>query len=109
MVVRWTPKFTVDAKLAGNVANLIFGRLALAFIILFAGLWWISDSGISLGAISRGYMLLFLGVVLLSVLYLIWLRLSRKLIWQIRDAVFYRCDLNNRTRGSKQAALFLRI
>jgi len=84
MVVRWTPKFTVDAKLAGNVANLIFGRLALAFIILFAGLWWISDSGISLGAISRGYVLLFLGVVALSAVYLIWLRVSRKLVWQIR-------------------------
>jgi len=84
MVVGWTPKFTVDAKLAGNVVKLIFGRLALAFIILLAGLWWVSDSGISLRAISSGYLLLFLGVVALSAVYLIWLRLSRKLIWQIR-------------------------
>ena len=84
MVIGWTPKFTVDSKIAGNVAKLIFGRLAIAFIILLAGLWWVSDSGLSLGAISRGYLLLFLGVVVLSALYLIWFRLGRKLIWQIR-------------------------
>ena len=88
MVIGWTPKFTVDSKLAKNVAKLIFGRLVIAFIILLAGLWWMTDSGLSLGAISRGYFLLFLAVVILSALYLIWLRLGRKLIWQIRTQFF---------------------
>ena len=84
MVIGWTPKFTVDSRIAENVAKLIFGRLAIAFIILLAGLWWVTDRGLSLGAISSGYFLLFFAVVVLSALYLIWLRLGRKLIWQIR-------------------------
>jgi hypothetical protein len=84
MVIGWTPKFTVDPKFAGNVAKLVFGRLALAFIILLFGLWWVRDSGVSFGAISRGYFLLFLAVVVLSVAYLICIRLSRRLLWQLR-------------------------
>jgi hypothetical protein len=84
MGIGWTPKFTVDSRLARNVAILIFGRLALAFVILLAGLWWLTDSGLPLGAISRGYFLLFLTVVVLSVVYLIWLRLGRTLLWQLR-------------------------
>src|SRR5580765_2368419 len=79
------PKFPVDATLQRQLRVLIFARLALIFLILLAGSWWIyGDRHLAFTPIPGGLMHLLFVTAVLTPVYLLWLKFSRRLVWQIR-------------------------
>lgn len=78
-------RFPIDASLTGRVRVMIFGRLTLGFLFLAAGWWWIySYTQFSLRTIPNSLLALLSVSVALTLIYLVWLRFSRTLVWQIR-------------------------
>jgi len=68
-----------------RVRNLIFGRLALIFLVFIVGVLWIATYTTDpLRAIPQRVFALFLIAVAFSVLYLVWLRFGPSKIQQIR-------------------------
>ena len=76
---------SIDAALASRVWILTLCRLALVILIVLAAWWWIySDARMTLITIPNGMVMLLLITILLTAVYQLWLRVSRKLLWQIR-------------------------
>jgi len=75
----------LEAGLRNRVPYLIFGRLILDFLIFFGGLWWVySFTSFTPDTMPKDLALLFLLSVSLAAIYLIWLRLGKAIVWQVR-------------------------
>src|SRR5258706_6496263 len=85
MFEQTSPKFPVDASLQRQLRVLIFARLGLIFLILLAGSWWMyGDRQLAFTPIPSGLMQLLFVTAILTPVYLLWLKFSRRLVWQIR-------------------------
>lgn len=79
------PKFPVDATLQRQLRVLIFARLGLIFLILLAGSWWIyGGRQLAFTPIPSGLMQLLFVTAVLTPVYLLWLKFSQRMVWQIR-------------------------
>jgi len=78
-----------EPALARRVLKLIFGRLILVILAVLGG-WWLGPgvSEVSLDLAPQGANLLLPVAVGLTALYLLWLRVGRTLVWQVRVQFF---------------------
>jgi two-component system sensor histidine kinase PilS (NtrC family) len=80
------PVFPHDPALYRKMRVLIFGRLGLMCLMLLAGNWWAYGARqFAIAPIPAGLLELSFATIVLTVIYLLWLRFSRTLVWQIRS------------------------